>query len=72
MQKKTTYRSEFEDAVKRQVEHMGLKRGFLAWKIENKLRDESAQNRAKAKMELDALDKQIDDLKEFDTWLNQK
>ena len=69
---KTTYRSEFEDAVKRQVAHQELKRGFLAWKIENDLRDESAQNRAKAKMELDALDKQIDDLKKFDTWLNQK
>lgn len=69
---KTTYRSEFVDAVKRQIEHMSLKRGFLEWKIENDLRDESAQNRAKAKLELDALDKQIDDLKKFDTWLDQK
>lgn len=68
----TNYRKEFEDEVKRQVAHMTIKRDYLAYRLENDIRDESAQNRAKAKMELDALQHKLDELVAFDTWLNEQ
>lgn len=68
----TNYRKEFEEEVKRQVAHMTIKRDYLAYRLEHDIRDESAQNRAKAKMELDALQHKLDELVAFDTWLNEQ
>ena len=66
------YREEFIDEVARQLVHTKLKREYLNFRLETDIRDESAQNRAKAKMELDALEVKITDLEKFDAWLNQK
>ena len=63
---------EFKDEVKRQLVHNKLKRDYLQHRIDTDIRDESAQNRAKAKMELDALEVKITDLEKFDAWLNRE
>ena len=63
---------EFRDEVKRQLTHNKIKRDYLQHRIDTDIRDESAQNRAKAKMELDALEVKITDLEKFDAWLNRK
>ena len=66
------YKEEFIDEVARQLVHTKLKREYLNFRLETDIRDESAQNRAKAKMELDALEVKITDLEKFDAWLNRK
>lgn len=63
------HNKEFKDEVERQVAHMTIKRNYLAHRLENDLKDESAQNRGKAKVELAALDQKIDELVKFDAWL---
>jgi hypothetical protein len=68
----TNYREEFENEVERQVVHMTIKRDYLQHRIDTDIRDESAQNRAKAKMELDALNVKLSDLEKMKAWLNQK
>ena len=66
------YRQEFVDEVERQIVHVSIKRDYLAHRIETDLRDESAQNRAKAKVELDAINVKLNDLEKMKVWLNQK
>jgi hypothetical protein len=66
------YKEEFIDEVARQLIHTKLKREYLKYRLETDIKDESAQNRAKAKMELDALEVKITDLEKFDAWLNPK
>jgi hypothetical protein len=68
----TNYREEFENEVERQLVHMTIKRDYLAHRIDTDLRDESAQNRAKAKVELDAIEVKLGDLEKMKAWLNQK
>lgn len=66
------YTKEFKDEVARQLAHQTIKRDYLEHRIETDIRDESAQNRAKAKVELDALNQKITDLEKLNTWLTQK
>lgn len=66
------YTKEFVDEVRRQVCHMTIKRDYLQHRIDTDIRDESSQNRAKAKVELDALQQKLDDLLKFKTWLNER
>jgi hypothetical protein len=68
----TNYREEFKDEVERQLVHMTIKRDYLQHRIDTDLRDESSQNRAKAKVELDALNVKLSDLEKMKAWLNQK
>lgn len=63
------YRQEFVDEVDRQLEHNEIRRDYLKFKIENLMQDDSAQNRGKANMELDAMEAKIDELKNFKEWL---
>jgi hypothetical protein len=62
------YREEFVNEVERQLTHESLKRDYLAHKIETKDYGDTGQERAKAKLQLDAMDKKIDDLKEMYDW----
>ena len=66
------YKEEFIDEVERQIVHVTIKRDYLQHRIDTDLRDESAQNRAKAKVELDAINVKLADLEKMNAWLNPK
>ena len=66
---KKDHKSEFVDEVERQICHVTIKRDYLAHRIETDLVDESAQNRAKAKLELDAFNQKLDELQKMYDWL---
>ena len=66
------YTKEFKDELERQLVHTTIKRDYLANRIETEYYDEPAQKRAKAKLDLDALEQKIDELEKFKKWLTQK
>lgn len=63
------YRQEFIDEVDRQVCHNEIRRDFLQHKIDDRTTEITGQQLAKAKVELDALEQKIEELKKFQTFL---
>jgi hypothetical protein len=67
-----SFTDEFKTEVKRQLCHTTIKRDYLQHRIDTDIRDESAQNRAKKRVELDAIQKKIDDLEAMKKWLYER
>lgn len=68
---KNDYELEFKNEVKRQLCHLNLKKGYLQHRLDTDVKEESAQQRAKANVEMDALNQKISELEMFDAWLDE-
>ena len=63
--------TEFLEEVKRQICHLTIKRDYLQHRINTEIVKESTNKRADAQLELNALQKKLDDLIAMETWLNE-
>ena len=60
------YKKEFKEEVERQIVQLGIKKDFLKNQMdEGKLKDDSEENVAKVKIDIDALEAKIEELQEL-------
>jgi hypothetical protein len=64
------YVTEFKEELNRQVAHLGIKRDYLKYMLENDtLVDSTEENKAKVKLDIDILDKKVKELQLMLLWM---
>jgi hypothetical protein len=66
-----TYKEEYITQLERTIAHTTLARDFTKFSLEERLKDESAEERAKVKMKIDQMTQQLEEYEAMLVWLQK-